>query len=313
MIVKRNFHPFKVWQYIKSQMIFVICSSFAVWAFAFATDTAFLAINFTPFGVLGGALAIFVAFKNNSAYGRWWEARTIWGGLVNSSREFARMVINFVDVQIRAQPDRREEMDDFKKVLIHRQIAFVHALRLHLRKQDTWQEIQPFVSEEEYTRIITMQNKPYALNCINGDHLRRGQDKEMLQWFHTFQIEGNLTQFANYQGACERIKNTPLPRQYDFFTRVFVSIFSFLLPFGLLSFFLSNPSFSWIIIPLSILIAGTFIIMERTGAANENPFENQITDIPLTALCNTIERDLKEALGEENLPKRIEPVDGYLD
>jgi putative membrane protein len=136
--------------------------------------------------------------------------------------------------------------------------------------------------------------------------------QEILGPFDNISMEPTLAGFNNFQGACERIKNTPLPRQYDFFTRVFVWVFSFLLPFGLLSFFTSDPSLSWLIIPLSIIISGVFVIMERTGAANEDPFENKVTDVPLTALCNTIERDLKEMLGEGELPSKTEPENGYL-
>ena len=285
------------------------CVALAYWYF----DLRQLAINFTPVGVLGSALAIFIAFRNNSAYGRWWEARQIWGSLVNHSREFARMTINFVDVCIRMDPERRSEMEAFKKELIYRQIAFVHALRHHLRKQNLVHELKPFLKEEDFDMVNQADNKPNIINLLNGDCLRKGQDKKMLEWFHTFQIEGNLTQFANHLGKCERIKNTPLPRQYDFFTRVFVALFSVLLPFGLLSFFQSDllGAYSWLIIPLSFLISGVFIVMERTGAANENPFENQVTDIPMTALSNTIERNLKEMLQEE-LPAKMMPENGYL-
>lgn len=314
MIVKKNFHPAKVWPYIQHPMWFVLLWSSAVWAVYHFLEVEALVINFTPIGVLGSALAIFIAFRNNSAYGRWWEARQIWGGLVNHSREFARMTINFVDVCIRANPDRKEEMDAFKKELIYRHIAFVNALRLHLRKQEHWEEIEPFLKAEDYTVVQQSINKPNYLNMLNGDCLRKGQDQGMLEWFHTFQIEGNLTQFANHLGKCERIKNTPLPRQYDFFTRVFVYLFAGLIPFGLLSFVQTQAlaSHAWLIIPFSFLIAGVFVIIERTGAANEDPFENKVTDVPLTALCNTIERDLKEMLGEQTLPKKMQPEDGYL-
>ncbi len=314
MIVKRNFNPIKVWQYIQKPMWIVLVWTVAVWLVYYFAKIEAMAINFTPIGVLGSALAIFVAFRNNSAYGRWWEARQIWGALVNYSREFARMTINFVDVQIRAQPEAAVKMNAFKKELIYRHIAFVHALRLHLRKQEEWLILQPFLSKADFEKVSAAQNKPNIINMLNGDCLRKGQDQKMLEWFHTFQIEGNLTQFANHLGKCERIKNTPLPRQYDFFTRLFVYLFSLMLPFGLLGLFQTPDliTFSWLIIPLTFLIAAVFVIMERTGAANEDPFENLITDVPLTALCNTIERDLREMLGESKLPEKLQPEKGYL-
>lgn len=266
MIVKRNFNPIKVWRYIQGPMLFVVLWSTVVWGLYYATQAAELLLSFTPIGVLGSALAIFIAFRNNSAYGRWWEARKIWGSLVNNSREFARMVINFVDVCIRAHPERKAEMNAFKQELVYRHIAFVHAMRLHLRQQENWQDIRPLLTEADYQVVAGSHNKPNFLNMLNGDCLRKGQDDGMLEWYHTFQIESNLTQFANQLGMSERIKNTPLPRQYDFFTRVFVILFSALLPFGLLNFFQTDAlqPHTWLIIPFSILISGVFVIMDRS-------------------------------------------------
>ena len=314
MITKRNFNPVKIWEYVKLPLSISIIWSIIVWLIFDKLNLSFLAISFTPVGVLGSALAICVAFRNNSAYGRWWEARKLWDGLVNHSREFSRMTINFVDVCIRVNPDRKDEMNAFKKELIYRHIGFVNALRLHLRQQEDVSILQNFLTPEDYNIIKNSNNKPNLINMLNGDCLRKGQDNGMLEWFHTFQIEGNLTQFANHLGKCERIKNTPLPRQYDFFTRLFVTLFSIILPIGLLSFFQADKfaGFTWLVIPFSILISGVFIIMERSGAANEDPFENKVTDIPMTSLCNTIERDLKEMLGEKDLPSKLEPENGYL-
>jgi putative membrane protein len=194
--------------------------------------------------------------------------------------------------------------------MVYRHIAFVHALRLHLRKEADHTVCQPFLAEAEYETLQQKQNKPNYLTQMTGDRVRAGQGEGFLQWFHSFQIEGVLTQFANHQGASERIKNTPLPRQYEVFTRLFVYLFAILLPMGLLS-LIPAPQ-TWIIIPLATSIAGVFTIMEKTGAANENPFENRITDVPLTALCTIIERDLREMLGETDLPARSEATNGYL-
>lgn len=314
MIVKRNFHPLKVWAYIKNQVLLTLFWSAAVWLLFYVTGRRELAVNFTPIGVLGSALAIFVAFRNNSAYGRWWEARTLWGGIVNSSRVLARLIITFTDShahQANYDPARSEA---FKRSMVYKVIAWVHALRLQLRGQSSWEEIQPFLSAEEYSEVTGKDHKPNALQLLMGRQIYEAMGAGTLGGFDSFQMEGQLLALANYQGGAERIKNTPLPRQYDFFTRLFVILFALLLPFGLLSFFLSDLllPFSWLIIPLSVLIAGVFIIMERTGAANEDPFENKVTDVALSAICNTIERNLREMLGETELPPKLEPVDGYL-
>jgi len=119
------------------------------------------------------------------------------------------------------------------------------------------------------------------------------------------------------QGVAERIKHTPMPRQYDFFTRVFVLLFGLLLPFGLLGTLAASPAlaaYAWLAVPVSVVLSAVFVIMERTGAANEAPFENRVTDIPLDALCAALERELLETLGTppDQLPPAPMPQNGYL-
>lgn len=314
MIVKRNFSPLKVWAYIKGQMLFALACALTAWMAFHFLDARFLAINFTPVGVLGSALAIFIAFRNNSAYGRWWEARTLWGGIVNSSRVLARLVITFTDSHAHQANYDMDRSERFKQALVYKGIAWAHALRLHLRGQQNWETLKPYFSAAEYNTLLQSQNKPNYIQLSMGRSIYEAMANGTLGGFDSFQMEGQLLALANYQGGCERIKNTPLPKQYDFFTRLFVALFTFMLPLGMLGFFSSadNIALSWLAIPLSTLIAGVFIIMERTGAANEDPFENQVTDVPLTALCNTIERDLREMLGEKDLPAKMLPENGYI-
>lgn len=313
MIVKRNFHPVKVWQYIKRPMRFVIAWSILVWAVHHFTSLD-LSLNFTPIGVLGSALAIFVAFRNNSAYGRWWEGRQIWGGIVNASRVLARLVITFTDSHAHQENYVEARSEAFKRSMVLAGIAWVHALRMHLRQQTDWDSLRPFLDAEDFSALLASHNKPNYLQLLMGKKIYAAMANGTLGGFDSFQLEGQLLALANYQGAAERIKHTPLPRQYDFFTRLFVGLFATLLPFGMMGFFDTGAlaPFSWLSVVGSIVLAGVFVIMERTGAANEDPFENRITDVPLTALCNTIERDLKEMLGGMPLPEKVEAVNGYL-
>ena len=132
-----------------------------------------------------------------------------------------------------------------------------------------------------------------------------------LAGFDSFQMEGQLLSLANYQGGCERIKNTPLLRQYDYFTRVFLYTFMLLLPFCLIADF-TKLNIDYLMIPVSVTISFVFSIIGKVGEVNEDPFEDKITDVPLTALCNTIERDLREMLGEKELPEKLTPEKGFL-
>jgi putative membrane protein len=130
--------------------------------------------------------------------------------------------------------------------------------------------------------------------------------------FDSFQMEGQLLALANYQGGCERIKNTPLLRQYHYFTRLFLQVFIILLPFCLAA-DLERMGIGWVVVPVALVISFVFAIIGKVGEVNEDPFEGRITDVPLNALCNTIERDLRELLGEAELPAKLQPVNGYLD
>lgn len=313
MLVKRNFSPIKVWGYIKAQMVPILLWTAAACFLPFFLPELQFSLPFAPVGALGSALAIFVAFRNNTTYGRWWEARQIWGGIVNASRVFSRLVITFSDSHAHQENYNAERSKAFKDQMVLRAIAWVHALRIHLRNGNQWQELQAFLSPEEFQAVMAAQNKPNYLQLLQGNALYKAMANGTLGGFDSFQIEGQLLALANHQGAAERIKNTPLPKQYDFFTRLFVMLFALLLPFGLFSMFGSfNGLHASTVFALSVLISAVFVIMERTGAANEDPFEDRITDVPLTALCNTIERDLKEMLGRTDLPPKTVATNGYL-
>lgn len=310
MIVKRNFNPIKVIQYVKTELAFAVIITVAVFALHKQNITA-VTLPFSISAILGSALAIFIAFRNNSSYSRWWEARTLWGGIINSSRVLARLIITFTDSHSHQQNYDKERSEQFKKEMIYKVIAWAHALRLHLRKQDNWHELKPFLSVQEFEQLEKSQNKPNYLHLISGKKIYEAMANGTLGGFDSFQMEGQLLALANYQGGCERIKNTPLLRQYDFFTRVFLYTFMLLLPFSLIGDF-TKMNIDYLMTPVSVIISFVFAIIGKVGEVNEDPFENRITDVPLTAMCNTIERDLREMLGENDLPKKLEAENGFL-
>ena len=314
MIVKRNFSPLKVWGYIQNPTLFALAWSSVIWVIFNATKAKEMGLSSTMMGVLGSALAIFVAFRNQSAYARWWEARTLWSSILGASRVLGRLIITFADSHAHQPQYNAARSEAFKRRLVYACIAFVHSLRLQLRQQNDWEQLAVFFQASDFEAFQTAHNKPLFLQTWIGKRIYEAMADGTLGGFDSFQMEGQLLALANAQAGCERIKSTPLPRQYDFFTRVFVLLFALLLPFGLLGFFTSDAlqAASWLIVPLSTLLSAVFIIMERTGVANEDPFENKITDVPLTYICNTIERDLREMLGETSLPAKLKPENGYL-
>jgi len=310
MIVKRNFNPFKVAQYVKTEMAVAVMASALVFVLHTRGATA-IALPFSISAILGSALAIFIAFRNNSSYNRWWEARTLWGGILNSSRVLARLVITFTDSHAHQASYSKERSEQFKKEMVYGIIAWAHALRLHLRRQSAWDELKHLWPQQEFERLKAAQNKPNHIHLVTGKKIYDAMANGTLAGFDSFQMEGQLLALANYQGGCERIKNTPLLRQYDFFTRVFLYTFILLLPFSLIGDF-TKLNIAYLVVPVTVVISFVFAIIGKVGEVNEDPFENRITDVPLTAMCNTIERDLREMLGETELPGKVEVENGFL-
>lgn len=309
MIVKRNFDLRRVFWNIRFETLttFIV----AVMVYLLHTNKIMeIALPFSIAAILGSALAIFIAFRNQSSYARWWEARTVWGGIINNSRIFARQMIANVDNAVTIGKVTKADADLFKKEMLDRQIAFAHCLRLHLRNQYHLHEFKHLLSEKEFEQIATMQNRPNVLLYTQGLRIKEAMQKEMLGAFDNISMEPNLATFSNWQGACERIKNTPLPMNYQYFTKIFLYVFIFVLPICLIGDF-TKMNITVLIIPVSFIICFVFAVMNKVGEINENPFENLVSDIPMTAMCNTIERDLKEMLGEP-MPEKLGPKDGYL-
>ena len=310
MIIKRRFSPLKVLPYVQGELLLALVA--AGGAYALHRWEPLVALPFSIAATLGGALAIFIGFRNNSAYGRWWEARTLWGGIVNSTRVLARLIITFTDSHAHQPNHDAARGAAFKREMVYKVIAWVHALRLHLRGQQAWSELAPLLPAADHDEVLKANNKPNVVMQQLGRRIYQAMADGTLGGFDSFQMEGQLLALANYQGGCERIKNTPLLRQYHFFTRLFLQVFIVLLPFCLVA-DLERMGIGWAVVPVALVISFVFAIIGKVGEVNEDPFEGRITDVPLTALCNTIERDLRELLGEAQLPAKLQPLDGYLD
>lgn len=311
MILKKIFDPVAVMRYMRWELTASTFLSVAVYYLYYNQHLEKVSLPFSIAAILGSALAIFLAFRNNNSYTRWWEARTVWGGIINNSRIFARQIIANADNALASGKASAEQIETYKTEMVYRQIAFAHALRLHLRGQKSLEGFAHLLSKEEFEKVTQKQNIPNFLLFIQGVRIKEGMKTEILGAFDNISLEPTLAGFNNFQGACERIKNTPLLRQYHFFTKLFLSVFMAILPFSLISDF-SKMGVPALMIPICILVSFVFGVMGKVGEVNEDPFENRITDIPMTAMCTTIERDLKEMLGESNLPKKLEAENGFL-
>ena len=259
-----------------------------------------------PLALYGSAIGIIVGFRNNSAYGRWWEARGLWGQVVNNSRSLARQVCSTMHPHPEKHGEDAADLEIMKRQLVLHQIAYAHALRQHLRKLSPWEEIEQLLGPEEIATLQTSKNVPLSLQQQMGRLLRESKDRGWIDRLEWQAMDRNLDDLADAQGGTERIKNTPMPKQYDFFPMLFVQIYCLLLPIGMVE------NLGWFTPLGSTLVGFMFLALDKIGRDLEDPFENTIYDVPLTAITRTIEINLRQLLGETKLPSPTEPVRGVL-
>ncbi|MYL99685.1 hypothetical protein GR702_18150 [Novosphingobium sp. FGD1] len=244
-----------------------------------------------PVTLFGTVLGLFLGFRSNSAYQRWWEGRGLWGLMINASRNIARAARNFM-------PD--PEATELKRQIVYRQIAYVNALRCQLRRLPQDEEVLRLLPKHE--KDLALQRVNVANGILDGTG-RRIDEARRNGWIDTIQqaqMEAVLVDIANSQGGMERLKNTPLPFQYRFLPMLFTHLFCVLLPIGLVE----TLQFAT---PLGSTIAGLmFLAVLTIGDDLVDPFANDIHDLPLNAMCRTIEIDLLQAIGEK-APEALGP------
>ncbi len=266
----------------------------------------YLSIAPTPLTVVGAALSIFIGFRNNTVYDRWWEGRTLWGALINNSRTFARQIVTFGTYT--SEHGDEEAMREWQRASIMRHIGFVHAFRHHLRDDDPLLSsgAQPFVSPAELEEYKVLENVPSAILHRQGVELHEAWRRGWVQDFHVNALDATITEMTNILGGCERIKNTPLPPVYTYLAYRIVVAFCCLVPFALVS------DLGWLTPPVSLLISFAFLVLNRISQLIELPFSTRVNDLPLTAMSRTIEIDLRQRLNLQPIPEPIKPIDGVL-
>lgn len=253
----------------------------------------------TPFSIVGVALSIFLAFRNNASYDRWWEGRKIWGGLVNVSRALGRQVMTLM------APPKGESADavaSLRREIIYRHFAYLNALRCALRDQDPRKELGPFLDAEEHAGLSAWRNVASGLLFKNGARIAEAAERGWLSEERLARFDVSLTEIAALQGACERIKKTPIPLAYRFFTHAFVRVYCLALPFGLVE----HLGFLTLIVVM--LMTFSFLVLDAIGGLIEDPFTMGPNCLPLSAMCRTIEIDMRQQLGERDIPDPV-PVE----
>jgi putative membrane protein len=290
---------------------------------------SWVALPWTVVALLGTATAFLVGFKNTQTYNRTWEARQIWGAILNVSRTWGVYSRDFLN-------DKEQS-----KALIYRHFAWLTALRYQLRESRTWEtasksynseyqsfytiperensledELKKYITEEERIYILSTKNRAVQLMSLQSKTVKELYANHKIDGFQYAEMQALIKDFYDQQGKAERIKNFPYPRQFATINSLFVKLFSILLPFSMLKDFdklnesvdgIMKGNMVWLVVPFSVLISWVYTSLEQVGESTENPFEGSANDVPISQMSRTIEIDLREMLGETELPGALQP------
>ncbi|GAB2797333.1 bestrophin family ion channel [Rhabdobacter roseus] len=259
----------------------------------------FLLFPISVVTVVGTALSLLLGFRTNSAYDRWWEARKIWGEIVNDSRTLVRQTMAFVKAS-------EEEEARLARHIAHLQIAWCYALANSLRKLPVMVRADLHLNEEEKAFVAHHDNVPNAILQLIQNQFRDAYDQGYLHPLFFQNLDDTIRRLCDAMGKCERIKSTVFPTQYSFFILITVVIFTLILPMGLVD------SIGGLAIPVTFMISWLFLYVESIAFIMQNPFENNANDTPMTAISRTIEINLLQLIEEAVVPDKTKPKDGYV-
>ncbi|MGK4566977.1 bestrophin family protein [Flavobacterium sp. 3HN19-14] len=237
--------------------------------------------------IVGTVISLLLAFKSNQAYDRWWEARIVWGGIVNDSRSLLRQIISFYK-----DPDFSDEANNFKEGFAKRQAAWCYSLAQSLRGKDPIKPVKSLLNDEELQFVKRYKHVPNAILMLHAKALTRATEKGKLNTFQQVEIDNTLTRLCDSMGKCERIKNTIFPTTYSMYIRFTLCLFIILLPFGVVQ------HLGWLQIPVIVTLGAAFFLIEKMAIHLQDPFESRPTDTPMTAISNNIENNLLQMVNE---------------
>lgn len=337
MYTKKKYSGRTMLRWTRRELRFFVITAIVVTVLYEVLGLQWLQVPWTALALIGTAVAFLIGFQSNAVYGRLWEARQIWGGIVNDSRMFAIMVLDMVTNEYANDPATEEELAALKKTIVMRHIAWLTALRHAMRQLRPWEtyrtnkrnsewvealhipelessledDLKSYLSAEEYKEVLGTTNKAAAVLRLQSSHLRQLKERGLIWEFSFLELESSISNLINHQGKSERIKNFPYPRQYATLGYDFVNIFILLLPFGIVpefsklgaslseNFPVVGPYFVWLGVPFSAIVSWVFNTMQRIGTVGENPFEGSANDVPISTISRGIEIDLLEMLGTE--------------
>ncbi|HFK5553474.1 TPA: bestrophin family protein [Elizabethkingia anophelis] len=325
----KRYTPFEFAKWTKRDTLLMLLIA-TVPTILYVIGWKFIGLPWQPVAILGTAVAFIVGFKNNASYNRIWEARQIYGAIINDSRSFAYSVLDTLG---------GKESSVVKRIF-YRHFAWLTALRFQLREPRSWEnmnqrsnsayrksryeipelnstleeELKQYLSGEELEYILSKKNKATQLTALQSEEfgeLKKAGDINDFQWTL---LQQSIIKFTDDQGKAERIKNFPYPRNFASIATYLLFIFVILAPFGLVKEMdkLGEGTFLqgytvWFNIPFSAIIAWAFHTLDTVGESSVNPFEGSANDIPITQISRTIEIDMRDMLDEKDLPQPITP------
>jgi putative membrane protein len=245
---------------------------------------------------IGTAISILLSFKLNQSYDRWWEARKIWGGIVNDSRSLVIQLQSFLS---------KNNSEAIAKIA-HRQIAWCYSLGQSLRGEDPAAGLEKIIPHDEISSISTHANKPLALLQTNARELASLKQQNQLDNFSHVQLDNTLVRLCDSMGKAERIKSTVFPVTYRLFLHFMIYVFIVTLSISL------RDVEIYFEIPLLLIISSAFFLLEKTATHMQDPFSNKPTDTAVTAIARTIEINIRQLLQEQQIPEPLKPEKFYL-
>jgi putative membrane protein len=252
-----------------------------------------------PFTLIGLPISIFLGFRNNTAYDRFWEGRKLWGELVLRSRNFSRQCVSLIDYPAPALA--ANGLADMRVRMIYRAIAFSHALRALLRDQPSDAGLAEFLLPAEFAQMQQARNQPDFLMLQMGMDLSQCLKEGRIDPCLAASLDGTMSALTGAAASCERIKNTPVPFSYTLLLHRTAYLYCFLLPFGLVD------SIGFMTPFVVAIVAYTFFGLDALGDEIEEPFGLDPNDLPLDAICRAIEIDLRGALRDAHVPAPLAP------
>lgn len=288
MLLRKNIPISYVFGKIKTEMLWITLYAIVIAVLYENYHITRISLPIAVPAILGTVISLLLGFRSNQAYDRWWEARHIWGAIVNDSRTFARQTISFT-----SNLYEDEAIIAFRQRMINRQIAWNYCLGQFLRKGNCRRALEKRVSARDMEYISNMDHVPAALLDLNARDLKMALDKGWINSYQHVEIDRTLSRLCDSMGKCERIKNTVFPVTYSLYIHFALLFFIALLPFGVIEYF------GIVEVPLVVAIAASFLLIEKMAIHLQDPFENKPTDTPMTAIAKSIEKNLKQMMAEE--------------